>query len=105
MIPRVAVCQGWLCGLLFFPASEIDHILTCTNEALTRKKSKISKDELLKTVGYLYVMTTMRLPQRRDYFSSADFGPIPALQFGTRFGTGKDRSETILRYPHFEKKQ
>ena len=30
-----------------------------------------------KNFGYLHAMTTMRLPQRRDYFSSADFGPIP----------------------------
>ena len=58
--------------MLFFPCESTDDILNFTNANLRDRRKRVTKGELYKVIGFLYVMTLGVLRQRRDYWSTED---------------------------------
>ncbi|XP_050298561.1 piggyBac transposable element-derived protein 4-like [Anthonomus grandis grandis] len=94
-IPNMTELDFWLA---FFPSEDIDLIIQSTNARLRERQRAVTKGDLYKALGIIYVMTLNSLHTKhtkREYWST-ESGLFPAPAFGQRFGMGLHRFEEII---------
>ena len=89
-----------------FPTQKLRDFASWTSLTLVDAgQMAITPQELLKVIGLLYGMTVQQHGERRSYWRVEGEGEeslFPAPAWGTRFGMGQRRFETVLCYltPH-----
>ena len=88
--------------LVMFPTQKLRDFASWTSLTLVDAgQMAITPQELLKVIGLLYGMTVQQHGERRSYLRVEGEGEeslFPAPAWGTRFGMGQRRFETVLRY-------